>query len=75
MCIRDRTSLSGDFDSRCPICSNEENTLKPAKAAMAGYGISLNNDSMNPPHHVPGDSQFVQTLLKSYEMYLSLIHI
>ena len=39
------TSLSGDFDSRCPICSNEENTLKPAKAAMAGYGISLNNDS------------------------------
>ena len=63
------TSLSGDFDSRCPICSNEENTLKPAKAAMAGYGISLNNDSMNPPHHVPGDSQFVQTLLKSYEMY------
>ena len=43
------TSLSGDFDSRCPICSNEENTLKPAKAAMAGYGISLNNDSMNAP--------------------------
>ena len=36
---------------------------------LAGYGISLNNDSMNPPHHVPGDSQFVQTLLKSYEMY------
>ena len=32
--------FSGDYDSRCPICSNEENTLKPAKA-MAGYRISF----------------------------------
>jgi len=63
------TSLSGDFDSRCPICSNVENTLKPAKERMKEFGISLNNDSMNPPHHVPAESEFVKTLLESYETY------
>lgn len=62
-------SLKGEFDSRCPICSNVENTLKPAKKNMKAHGILLNNDSMNPPHHVSGDSEFVQTLLKCYEMY------
>lgn len=61
--------LSGEFDSRCPICSNVENTLKPVKKMMKKYGITLNNDSMNPPHHVPGDSEFVKTLLESYETY------
>lgn len=62
-------SLSGEFDSRCPICSNVENTLKPAKENMKAHGIILSNDSMNPPHHVSGDSEFVQTLLRCYEMY------
>lgn len=62
-------SLSGEFDSRCPICSNVENTLKPAKKNMKAHGIILSNDSMNPPHHVSGDSEFVQTLLRCYEMY------
>ena len=63
------TSLSGDFDSRCPICSNVENTLEPVKKLMKKHEISLNNDSMRPPHHVSADSEFVKTLLKDYEMY------
>lgn len=61
--------LEGSFDSRCPICANEDNMLKVAKEAMKKHGISLNNDSMRPPHHVSGDSDFVRTLLKCYEMY------
>lgn len=63
------TGLSGDFDSRCPICSNVENTLKPVKKLMKQYGITLNNDTMNPPHHVPEDSAFIRTLLRCYESY------
>ena len=63
------TSLSGDVDSRCPICSNVENTLQPVKKLMKKHEISLNNDSMRPPHHVSADSEFVKTLLKDYEMY------
>lgn len=63
------TGLEGRFDSRCPLCANEENVLKPAKALMEEKGFCFLTDSMIPPHHVPGDSPFVQTLLKVYEEY------
>lgn len=63
------TGLNGDFDSRCPICANVENTLKVAKANMEANGITFTTEKMNPPHHVDGDSHFVKTLLKCYEEY------
>ncbi|MEF9939645.1 MAG: Sapep family Mn(2+)-dependent dipeptidase [Clostridium sp.] len=62
-------SLDGSFDSRCPICSNEENVLIPTKKKMAEAGFTLENKSMRPSHHVSGDSDFVKTLLKAYETY------
>lgn len=61
--------LEGGFDSRCPICANEENVLNVAKKAMKKHGITLSNESMRPPHHVSGDSDFVKTLNRCYEMY------
>ncbi len=61
--------LEGMFDARCPVCATDENMLNAAKAAMAAKGITLHNDSFNPPHHVDGDSHFVQTLLSVYEAY------
>ena len=61
--------LSGEFDSRCPICANEENTLKPAKAAMEKDGFVFSTESMSAPHHVSEDSEFVRTLLEAYEVY------
>ena len=33
------------------------------------YGMELEDLPLNPPHCVPGDSWFVQTLLGSYERY------
>lgn len=63
------SQLEGTFDSRCPICSNEDNVLKVVKEKMAAIGLTLQNNSMKPPHHVDGDSQFVKTLLKVYEEY------
>lgn len=63
------TGLNGTFDSRCPICANEDNVLAVVRKNMAQKGITLNNESMRPAHHVSGDSKFVQTLLKAYERY------
>lgn len=63
------SGLDGTFDSRCPLCATEENVLEVVKRNMAQKGFTLHNDSMKPPHHVPGDSEFVKTLLKAYETY------
>lgn len=65
----DGTSLKGVFDSRTPICTNEENGLKVIKEHMAAEGITLVTDQMTHPHHVDGDSLFVKTLLRVYEEY------
>lgn len=61
--------LEGSFDSRCPLCANEENVLKPVKEKMAEKGFILQNSSMIPPHCVDGESHFVKTLLSAYERY------
>ena len=63
------SGLEGWFDSRCPVCADEENVLKPVKAQMEKLGFAFLTDRMTPPHHVPGDSGFVQTLLRVYEEY------
>lgn len=63
------SSLEGVFDSRCPVCSNEDNVLKVVKKAMSDEGFKLENESMIPPHHVDGKSHFIKTLLSVYEDY------
>ncbi|MBQ1188939.1 MAG: M20/M25/M40 family metallo-hydrolase, partial [Lachnospiraceae bacterium] len=63
------TGLKGDFDSRCPICANEENTFDVVKKQMIDNGFNFTTPKMNPSHYVDGDSPFVQTLLKCYEQY------
>lgn len=65
----DASGLDGEFDSRVPVCGNEDNVLKVVKARMAEKGLALLNDSMTPPHQVDADSDFVKTLLKVYERY------
>lgn len=61
--------LHAIFDARLPIGCTKENTSAPVKAALAQYGITLDNEELRAPHCVPGDSWFVQTLLGSYERY------
>ncbi|WP_077610564.1 Sapep family Mn(2+)-dependent dipeptidase [Clostridium sp. Marseille-P2415] len=63
------SGLEGTFDSRCPICATEENVLEVVRKNMAEKGFTLHNDSMRPPHHVDGNSEFVKTLLRAYEDY------
>jgi succinyl-diaminopimelate desuccinylase len=63
------SGLEGTFDSRCPVCATEENVLEVVRRNMAKKGLTLHNDSMKPPHHVDGNSEFVKTLLHAYESY------
>lgn len=65
----DGGQLDGEFDSRVPVCGNEDNVLKVIKAGMEAQGIRFLSDTMTPSHHVDGDSEFVKTLNRAYETY------
>ena len=65
----DAESLDGEFDSRVPVCGNNENVLEVVRSRMAEQGLTLLNKSMTPPHHVSEDSHFVKTLLKAFETH------
>lgn len=65
----DEDSLDASFDSRCPLCANEDNVLKVVKEKLEEKGFALHTREMRPPHHVSGDSAFVKTLLSAYEQY------
>lgn len=63
------SGLEGTFDSRCPVCSTEDNVLKVVRKNMEEKGFTFHTDSMRSPHHVDGNSEFVKTLLNAYENY------
>ena len=63
------TELSAQFDSRCPICANEENMKQVAAEACRRRGLTLEDTPMRPPHHVPAETPFIQTLLSAYGKY------
>ena len=62
------TGLSGQFDSRVPICADETNCKAAAEAAFAKFGFTASG-GMDAPHHTPADTPLVKTLLKCYEQY------
>ncbi len=69
----DLNGFTGQFDSRCPICANEENMSKIVKKQFDACGFEiLSNGHMFAPHHTPAESQLVQTLLRTYEEYTGL---
>ncbi|MBR5534210.1 MAG: Sapep family Mn(2+)-dependent dipeptidase, partial [Ruminiclostridium sp.] len=62
------TGFEGRFDSRTPLCANDENTKLVTESVMGKFGWTVKGE-IDPPHHVPADSPFIQTLAKCYEMY------
>lgn len=62
------TWCRGVFDSRVPLCATEENCLEKAKKKFRFYDMELEGQ-MRPGHHTPGDTAFVQSMLRSYETY------
>lgn len=66
----DETGLRAQFDSRVPLCGNDENVRREAEQALASEQLIVTSDfEMLPPHHTPGDSEFVKTLLSVYERW------
>lgn len=61
------THIEFTFDSRTPIMATKENCQDTAQKNIEAAGFDFKTDGMIEPHVVPGDSEFVQTLLKSYE--------
>ncbi len=62
-------SLNGCFDCRAPIVCNDDNLTKKIREKLAGEGIVMETEKMTPPHCVDEDSELVQKLLDSYELY------
>jgi len=65
----DETGLKGAFDCRAPLCANEVNVRLVVAAHLKENNILLADRPMVPPHHVPEDLPFIQTLLRCYETY------
>lgn len=57
------------FDCRAPLCANNENVRDVIKKKLRELNMALQDGGMYPPHYVEEDSEFVQTLLKCYELY------
>lgn len=66
------TSLEGEFDSRAPLCANDDNLTAVVRKAFADCGIEMEEGNMTAAHHVAADSPFVATLLESYERYTGI---
>ncbi len=64
-----RFSISGLFDARAPICCNDENLTKVVKRRLLEAGFEMESGEMTPAHYVSADSELVQRLLESYELY------
>ena len=62
------TGVSGRFDSRVPICADDDNCRKVVEDEMRKYGFDCRGE-MEKPHHTPEDTPFVQSLLRCYEAY------
>ena len=64
----DETHLDGCFDSRVPVCATKENCRDVAAGRLEAAGFRFEGN-MRAPHHTPGDTPFVQSMLRSYEAY------
>lgn len=59
------TSCTGHLDIRFPLCTNKETIMDTFRSHCTPYGFEVCCTGVE-PHHVPEDSDFVQTLLSVY---------
>ncbi len=62
----DEKGIHGEFDSRVPICANDENCRLVVEKKLGEAGFAVKG-KMKAPHYVPEDSAFIQALLSAYE--------
>lgn len=68
----DGAELTGVFDARIPVCGTDENVTAVMKKELAQKGFAMEEGGMVLPHYVPEDSELVQKLLQSYELYTGI---
>lgn len=61
--------VEGCFDTRTPMCANEENCAVPIASRLRNYGFVIENTNMVQPHYVDENSGFIKTLLRNYERF------
>jgi len=66
----DENGLDATIDCRVPVATTGVKVWECFKAAAAPVNVELRANSN--PHHVPGDSEFVQTLMNIYREYTGL---
>lgn len=60
--------LWGMFDSRTPICANDENCVKPCEKIFKELGYEITS-YVGKPHHTPADSELCKALASVYEEF------
>ena len=65
----DQMGFSAQFDCRFPLCAQEKALLSRLSAALSPLGAEVTDPGLVPPHCVPEDDPFVQTLLGVYRDY------
>ncbi len=62
----DESCIKCTLDGRVPICATEDNCCRIAESRLGAAGFSIEGH-IDPAHHTPADSDFVQALLRCYE--------
>ena len=62
------TGVETQFDSRTPICGTDASIRTVTETVLGADGFTVEG-TIDPPHHVPADSPFIQVLAKCYEQY------
>ena len=61
--------LEGTFDCRAPLCCTDENLTRKIREKLQDAGFEMEEGTMVPGHYVSPESELVQKLLESYELY------
>ena len=65
----DPAGISAEFDCRIPVCGDNSGVPDIIREKVGAAGFTLEAEAYSKAHHVPGDSDFVRTLLASYETF------
>ncbi|HPF56297.1 MAG TPA: Sapep family Mn(2+)-dependent dipeptidase, partial [Clostridiales bacterium] len=63
------TGFTARFDSRVPICANQETVSKPVAEKLTAHGFTVDSLQMKAAHYTPAESPLVKVLLKIYEQH------
>lgn len=61
--------FDGCFDTRTPMSSTKENCADVIAASLRKHGFEIENTKMREAHYVDENSDFIKTLLRTYEDY------